>query len=158
MSFYFTLSRFSSSRRAAWAGLSLAGALLAACASADGPKPAVVVPPVASAGAKVLRISELNAGADVTLESGQPLVVSLEMEIGPNLDWTLVDMKPGVLTIESTRFERSPRDNYLGDLGGQMIWTLKPVAPGAVTLNFDLRKPHSLMPAVRTITYRVVVK
>ncbi len=151
------LHPLASRRHAARAGLCLAGALLAACAS-DGPKPLVPVPPVANAGAKVVRISELNAGADVTLESGQSLVVSLEIEIGPALDWSLVDLKPGVLTIESTRFERSPRDAYLGDLGGQMIWTLKPVGTGEVTLNFDLRKPHSLMPAVRTISYRVFVK
>jgi predicted secreted protein len=142
----------------AWAGLCLAGAMLAACASTEGPKLPPAVAPVANAGAKVIRISDDNAGADVTLELAQSLMVSLGLDVVAGFDWSLVDMKPGVLAIQSTRFERTPRDQMLGDLGGTMIWTLRPVAPGVVTLDFDLRKPRSLLPAVRTVTFRVTVK
>jgi predicted secreted protein len=157
MSIHFTLPPIALRGRSGQLGLCLSLALFAGCAStgADAPK---AVPPVASAGAKVVNVSEANAGAVITLERDQLLIVSLLMDVSAGVDWSLVDMTSSLLTVQSLRFDRTFRDSFLGDLGGQMVWTLKPTAPGDVTLNFDLRKPHSLMPAVRSISFQVHVK
>ena len=161
MSIHFTLPPIAFRGQASRLGLCLALALLAACAGIDGPK-AVDAPkpvaPVANAGAKAVNVSDANAGAVVTLEPGQLLVVSLLLDVTAGVDWSLVDMTSKLLTVQSLRFERTSRDNYLGDLGGLMVWTLKPTAPGDVTLNFDLRKPHSLLPAVRSVSFQVRIK
>jgi hypothetical protein len=39
-----------------------------------------------------------------------------------------------------------------------MVFVLKPVAAGNVTLKFDLRRPRNLEPATQTVTYAVTVK
>ena len=140
-----------------WSGVALAAALLAACSTTDAPKPPP--PPVAgSPGQLIVNVTEANAGASVAIERGQTLVVNLPIRITTGFEWSLVDLKPGVLTVLGPTFERSTIFADDSEAGGTMMWRLKPEAAGVVKLNFELRRPRRLEPAVQTITYDVTVK
>lgn len=143
----------------AWSGVALAAAMLAACSTADKPKQPPPPPPVVgNPGQLIVKVTDANAGASVTLERGQALVVNLPVRITTGLEWSLVDLKPGVLTSLGSSFERSSIFADDSQAGGTMMWRLKPEAAGAVTLSFELRRPRRLEPAVQTITYDVTVK
>ena len=143
----------------AWSGVALAAALLAACSTADKPKEPPPPPPVVgSPGQLSVKVTDANAGANVTLERGQALVVNLPIRITTGLEWSLVDLKPGVLTVLGSAFERSTIAVDDSQAGGTMMWRLKPEAAGAVKLSFELRRPHRLEAAVQTISYDVTVK
>ena len=143
----------------AWSGVALAAALLAACSATDAPKaPAPPTPVVGSPGQLAVKVTEANAGASVTIERGQTLVVNLPIRITVGVEWSLVDLKPGVLTLLGSTFERSTIFADDSEAGGIMVWRLKPEAPGVVRLNFELRRPRRLEPAAQTITYDVIVK
>lgn len=141
------------------AGLTLAAAaLLAACSTPELPKAAPPPPPVAHPGARLVTVSDANAGASVTLDAAQELVVSLPSGVGADLEWSLVDLKPGVLTLSSSKFERARRDMSVQEGDGSIVWHFKPQTAGTVTLTFDLRRPRSLLPAVQTVVYTVTVQ
>ena len=103
-------------------------------------------------------MTEANNGANVTLESTQELVVSLPLAPTNGLEWSVVDLAPGVLTPTGARFERDPRSSSTGEANGMSVFHFKPQAAGRATLTFDLRRPRSLLPAVQTMVYRVTVK
>ncbi len=137
----------------------LLAALLAACSTADKAKEPPPPPPiVGNPGQLSVNVTDANAGASVTLERGQALVVNLPIRITTGFEWSLVDLKPGVLTLLGSSFERSSIVADDSGASGTTIWRLKPEAAGAVTLNFELRRPHRLEPATRTIRYDVTVK
>ena len=143
----------------AWSGVSLAAALLAACSTTDAPKaPAPPTPVVGSPGQLAVKVTEANAGASVTIERGQTLVVNLPIRITTGFEWSLVGLKPGVLTSLGPTFERSAIAVDDSQAGGTMMWRLQPEAAGAVKLSFELRRPRRLEAAVQTITYDVTVK
>ena len=143
----------------AWSGVALAAALLAACSTADTPKQPPPPPPVVgSPGHPTVKVTEANAGASVTIERGQTLVVNILTRVTTGLEWSLVDLKPGVLTLLGSSFERSSIFADHSEAGGTMMWRLKPEVAGTVKLNFELRRPRRLEPAVQTITYDVTVK
>ena len=136
-------------------------ALLSVCSTTDKPKPVAVQELIQSPGKSSVTIADTDDGAAVTLETTQTLVVNLfnpASAVNGNLDWSIVDLQPGVLTVLGSRFERSPRDNNPADAAGITIWRIKPQAPGRVSLKFALRRPHSLDPATQTVTYDVTVK
>lgn len=143
----------------AWSGVALAAALLAACSSTEPPKaPPPPTPVVGNLGQLIVEVTEANAGASVTIERGQTLVVNLPIRITVGVEWSLVDLKPGVLTVLGPTFKRSTIFADDSEAGGTMMWRLKPEATGVVKLNFELRRPRRLEPAVQTITYDVTVK
>ena len=142
----------------AWSGLIVAAAVLAACATPEAPKTPPSVPPVASPGHRSVTVTEQNAGASVTLEPGQELIVRLPVGATDGLEWSLVDPKTGVLTLQNPKFERALRNTNTEEAAGSSVWQLRPLAAGNVTLNFELRRPRSLQAAARTITYRVTVQ
>jgi len=132
---------------------------LAGCTTPEMPKPAVATQAVIQKpGQKTIRVSSENSGASIVLEPSQQLVVSLALKVGTRLEWSLVDLKPGVLAVQSSRFEWSSRPADFDAGIGVSIWQLKVDAPGSVVLKFDLRRPHSLDPAQETVTYDVTVK
>ena len=141
-----------------WSGLALVATLLAACASPDKPKAPPPPPPVASPGQRVVTVSDANAGAGVTLESAQELVVRLPVAPATGLDWALADLKPGVLAVQSMKFERALRNTNVEEAAGATVWHFRPQASGAVKLSFELRRPHSLQPPSQTVSYDVTVK
>ncbi|MEP6876544.1 MAG: protease inhibitor I42 family protein [Burkholderiales bacterium] len=143
----------------AWSGITLAAALLAACSTTEPPKQPPPPPPVVgSPGHPTVKITEANAGASVTIDRGQTLVVSLPIRVTAGREWSLVDMKPGVLTLLGSSFERSSIFADDSEAGGTMMWRLKPEVAGSVKLSFELRRPRRLEPAVQTIVYDVTVK
>ena len=137
----------------------LAAALMGACASKpEGPPPAPVQRVIQGATKSIISVTDTDADARLVLERSQELLIQLPLDVTTGLDWTLVDMKPGVLVLGSTRFERTRRDRNDFENDGDVEFRLKPAASGDVTLTFALRRPRSLLPAVQTLTFAVTVK
>jgi predicted secreted protein len=139
-------------------GLVLIAAVLAACAAPEGPKPAPAPSVVQGPGQRTLVVTEANAGASVVLASAQALTVRLPVDATAAFEWSLVDLKPGVLSAAGPKFERAPRNITADDGAGDSVWQFRPEAAGTVSLSFELRRPHSLLPAVQTVRYDVTVR
>lgn len=136
-----------------------AATLLAACSSAPtAPAPPPPPPQVDKPGAKLVTVTDAQTGANVTLEPAQELVVSLPVLPTNGLEWSVVDLAPGVLTLTSTKFERDLRSANIGEASGTSNFHFRPQAAGKVTLTFDLRRPRSLVPASQSVVYQVTVK
>lgn len=138
-------------------------ALLGACATGDKPKPAVaaVQSVLQVPGKAVVAVSNRNDGAAVLLETAQELRVDLQLsawEVSNNFEWSIAELKPGVLDPIGSRFERTGRDTNPTESDGSTIWRLKPSAPGRVSLTFALRRPYSTGAAAKTVTFDVTVK
>jgi predicted secreted protein len=126
----------------------------AAAASAPAPRPVLIQ----NTGGRSITVADDNSGAGIVLEPTQELVVRLPLLATTGREWSLVDLVPGVMAVQSTSFERAARDTNIGEAAGSSVWRFKPIAAGTVTLRFDLRRPRSLDPAVQTVTYAVTVK
>jgi len=126
----------------------------AAAASAPAPRPVLIQ----NTGGRSITVGDDKSGASIELEPAQELVVRLPLLATTGREWSLVDLAPGVLSVQSTSFERASRDTNIFEAAGSSVWHFKPVAAGTVTLRFDLRRPRSLDPAVQTVTYAVTVK
>lgn len=148
-------------RRAWTAGLLIAACtLLGACAGADKlPKPAAAPALIQNPGKARVTVDDADSGASVVLERAQELIVRLPIRVADSAEWAPVDQRPDVLAVVSgPRFEHTPGDAVSGDPNRLTVWTLRAVAPGNVTLDFALRRPHSLEPALRSARYVVTVK
>lgn len=141
-------------------GLSLAVALtvLAACGTADKTKPAPVPSLIQSPEKRSITVTDQNDAATILLGPTQELIVSLHLGVLKGREWSLVDMKPGVLAAPAPRFEREGLDANWNDAEGAMVWRFKPQAAGTVALRFELRRPRDLTPAERTVSFTVTVK
>lgn len=137
-------------------------ALLGACASADkAPKPVVARSVIQAPGKAHLTLSNADDGASVMLDSAQELRVELSLsayEIANNMDWSVTDLKPGVLAVVGARFERATRDLSPGESEGATVVRLKPQAPGQVRVTFGLRRPYSVGAALKSVSFDVTVK
>ena len=131
--------------------------LAAACAMPEKPVPVAPLPVVQSPGKRLVSVSAAQSGAQVTLDKAQVLVVRLPLGVAAGVEWSLVDLKPGVLSVQGAKFERELRSSNDEESSGAMVWHFVPAASGTVTLNFDLRRPRRLDPAVRTVSYIVTV-
>jgi predicted secreted protein len=138
--------------------LAVALTLLAACGTADKTKPAVVPSLIQSPEKKSITVSDRNDGATILLGSTQQLIVSLQLDVLKGREWSLVDMKPGVLLAPPPKFEREGLDANWNDAEGAMVWRFKPEAAGTVALRFELRRPRDLALPERTVNYTVTVK
>ena len=143
-----------------WARLALCVplVLLGACSTADKPKPAVVRSVIEQPSKPTLSVTEADTGARLVLDRSQTLVVSLAVAGNTNPDWSLVDLKPGVLTLVDSKFERALRSTNFDEAAGAMVWHFRPEAAGEVTLNFELRRPRSREPALQRASFAVTVK
>lgn len=133
-------------------------ALLGACSTADKPKPVVVQSVLQQPGKAALAVTEADTGTRIVLDRSQTLVVSLAVAGNANPDWSLVDLKPGVLTVVGSKFERALRNTNVEEAAGATVWHFRPEAAGEVTLKFELRRPRSLGPALQSASYAVTVK
>lgn len=146
-----------------WAGLALCVplVLLGACASADKPKPVAVQKLIQAPGKAHVTVSNASDGASVVLDAGQELRVNLALsgwEVASNMDWSVTDLKPGVLTPLGSRFERSARDVSPLESEGSTVWRFKAQAPGQVRLTFGLRRPYSVGAPHKSAGFDVTVK
>lgn len=146
-----------------WRGLALCLplALLGACTSVDQVKPIAARSAIQAPGKPRLIVSNANDGTAIKLEAAQDLQVDLPLgagEVANNLDWVISDLKPGVLTLIGTRFERTGRDSNPTEADGTAVFRLKPKAPGRVTLTFALRRPYSLGTPSRSVSFDVTVE
>ncbi len=131
--------------------------LLGACGTTEKalpPPPALIQ----KAGSATITVTEADAGAPIVLERGQALVVRLAVAGNQNPDWVIIDLKPGVLRVLGSRFERALRDTDAGEAAGATAWRFAPEAAGEVVLNFELRQPRSVAAPLQTARYTVTVK
>ena len=139
-------------------GLTLGLLLVVGCSSTDKPKPVPVQPVIQGPGKAALAVKDIDNGASIVMERSQELIVRLPVRGSSGLDWSLVDLKPGVLRVVSgPTFERALLSVADDPSDGSSIWRLRAEAPGNVALNFELRRPHVLGTA-RTLSYPVTVK
>ena len=141
-----------------WGGVVLSLMLLAACSTPRKAPPVVAQAVVQNPGQKAITVSGDKAGASIVLDRAQELVVRLALDPVTGLEWSLVDLKPGVLTLLSSKFERPLRNTNGEEAPGIVVWRFLPEASGNVELKFDLRRPRNVAPAVQTLTYTVTVK
>lgn len=146
-----------------WGSLALCVplALLGACASGDKPKPVVVQSVIQAPGKAHVTVSSASDGAAVVLDASQELRVELALsgyEVANNMDWSITDLKPGVLTVLGSRFERATRDINPLESDGSTVWRLKAQAPGQVMLTFGLRRAYSVGAPVKSVSFGVTVK
>lgn len=158
-----TKKNFRAWGRLALLALGMPIALLSACTTGDKPKPAVAVAQsvLQAPGKAVVAVSNRDDGAAVLLETAQELRVDLQLsawEVANNFDWTVAELKPGVLDPIGSRFERARRDTNPIESDGSTIWRLKPSAPGRVSLTFALRRPYSTGASAKTVVFDVTVK
>ncbi|MEO5698313.1 MAG: protease inhibitor I42 family protein [Burkholderiaceae bacterium] len=149
--------------RARWVAAVIAATGLALLGGCSAPRPAraetasaptmIQVP-----GQPVITIADDQSGASIVLERAQELVVRLPIERTTPYRWSLVDLKPGVLTAEESEFQGAQVNDVLNDRSGVKVWRFRPLVAGTVVLTFDLRQPRRLDPAVRTVTYTVTVR
>ena len=139
-----------------WATLMLLVGSLAACAVTDGAAPSPAAVTVQKPGRSSVTVTADLSGADVVLERGQELIVRLDLDRDLNSEsqWSLSDFKPGVLSVLSVRFQRGNGEQVAP---AAMIWRFMAQSPGAVQLEFELRRPRRLALAERVATYRVSV-
>ena len=138
------------------AALALAG--LCACSTADKVAPVAPQAVLEQPGKRSVSVSDVQSGASIVLEPAQELAVVLRVDSASPRDWSLVDLKPGVLTVLGSKFERTPRNAISDEFGATSVWRLKAEAPGTAVLRFELRRPRSLEPAVQIVTYAVTVR
>jgi predicted secreted protein len=139
----------------------LTAGLLAACSTAALNKPPRVAPTIEQPGREVVTLANAESGTTVLLARPQVLVVRLLLEHADStagLDWALVGGSRGVVVGGAPSFEHPVRQTDGDDAGGTVVWRFTTQAPGSVSLQFDLRRPHSLDPASRSLTYSVTVK
>ena len=132
--------------------------VLGACASGDKATLPVAQPLIKATGKESVTVTLEQSGAAIELGTDQELIVHLAIDAAGRNDWSLVDLVPGVLTASGPKFERDLRTMNDGESTGSSIWHLRPVAPGNVTLRFELRRPRSLEPARQVLTYAVTVR
>lgn len=145
--------------------LSAAVALSAGCsifADRSGPPP-----PKAEIRAMAFRavtVSDADSGAPIALAASQPLSVRLATTVVGGLEWSLVEQQPaGVLAVvpapggAASVFERALRGTDI-DAAGDVVWRFRPLAAGTTSLRFELRRPRTLDPAERVVTYIVTVR
>ena len=151
-------------RHGAPPGLALLLAALAAlalhsgCAKADRFKPLPAPTLIQAPGKPSVTVSQDRAGARIELERAQALVVRLPVRVSGGLEWSLVELKPGVLRPQGPTFERALRSTDADEAAGASVWHFVPEAAGSVALNFQLRRAHSTAPALQTVTYDVTVR
>ena len=137
----------------------LALASLSACSTArEPPLPAAAPSVVQAPGRSSVKVLGSQSGVGVALGLAQEMVVDLPVNTTSGYEWTLVDLKPGVLSVLGSKFERAIRSANPEEAAGTVVWRFKPEAAGTVALRFELRRPHSLEPARQTVTYDVTVR
>jgi predicted secreted protein len=133
-------------------------AFVTACSTPVAPPPPPPKAPIQNPGKASLVVTDANADAKIVLDPAQALVVRLPLIPTDGYEWSLVDLKPGVLMLVDSQFERTRRDLDAFENPGETVFRLSAAAAGEVTLNFWLRKPRSLEPAVRVVSFTAMVK
>lgn len=132
---------------------------LTGCSAANRlPTPVVVQPLVQAPGQNSVTVSDAQSGAEVALESGQDLLVRLPASPTTALEWSVVDLAPGVLAARGTTFERATPNVDADDAAGITVFRLHAAAAGTVALRFESRRPRGLAPAVRVVSFAVTVR
>jgi inhibitor of cysteine peptidase len=102
-----------------------------------------------------------NAGANVSLNASQTLLVRLPRNPSTGYRWLLVDAPNAALKADGLPAYEPPSEAYAKKVGASGIetWTLKPVRSGIQDLRFEYRRPWEKGGKPdRVVTYRVTVR
>jgi predicted secreted protein len=113
---------------------------------------------IENATGRPLAVSDERSGARVVLAPAQELLVSLALSTVNGPEWSLVDLPAGVLAVRATTFERALRNTTDDEGAGASIWRFSAASSGHVTLRFELRRPRSVEPAIRSVSFDVTVR
>jgi predicted secreted protein len=109
-------------------------------------------------GGHVVKLT-LGSAPSVELRQDQELQVRLATRSTTGHVWSLVEMTPGVLAQQgASSFERESLTSNIGQAAGFEVFRFKPMATGATTLKFELRRPRDLDPAIELASFAVSVK
>jgi len=109
-------------------------------------------------GGRVVTLT-LGSARSVELRQDQFLQVRLATKATTGHVWSLVEMAPGVLAQQGpSNFEREGLTSNIGQAAGYEVFRFRPVAAGATTLKFELRRPRDLDPAIELSSFAVSVK
>ena len=109
-------------------------------------------------GGHVVKLT-LGSAPSVELRQDQELQVRLATRSTTGHVWSLVEMTPGVLAQQGvSSFERENLTSNIGQAAGFEVFRFKPMATGATTLKFELRRPRDLAPAIELASFAVSVK
>ena len=101
----------------------------------------------------------LGSARSVELRQDQLLQLRLATQGTTGHVWSLVEMTPGVLAQQGpSNFERESLTSNIGQAAGFEVFRFRPMAAGAATLKFELRRPRDLDPAIELASFAVSVK
>ena len=101
----------------------------------------------------------LGSARSVELRQDQLLQLRLATKGTTGHVWSLVEMTPGVLAQQGpSNFERESLTSNIGQAAGFEVFRFRPMAAGAATLKFELRRPRDLDPAIELASFAVSVK
>jgi predicted secreted protein len=130
----------------------LIAALLAACATPEERERRV------DTSGRIVTLT-LGSANSIELRQDQELQVRLATKATTGHVWSLVEMTSGVLAQQGTSsFERESLVSNIGQAAGFEVFRFKPVAAGATTLKFELRRPRDLDPAIQLASFAVSVR
>jgi predicted secreted protein len=137
-----------------WVMLELQG-----CSSSE-PLKGPPVPSVLQAfGKKTITVTAADTGSAVALDPSQELIVRLEVQAQSVGDWRLANLDPELFKVVGPTYEHISRGSMGEDVYTTIsIWRFVPSSSGTMTLNFELRRLHSLGPAAQTVSFTVTVK
>jgi hypothetical protein len=139
---------------ALWVMLELQG-----CSSSEPLKGPPVPTVLQGLGKKAITVTAAETGSAVVLDSTQELIVRLEVEAQSVGDWRLANLDPALFKVVGPTYEHISRGMKGEDVYTTVsIWRFVPSSSGTMTLNFELRRLHSLGPALETVSFTVTVK
>jgi len=101
----------------------------------------------------------LGSARSVELRQDQLLQLRLATQGTTGHVWSLVEVTPGVLAQQGpSNFERESLTSNIGQAAGFEVFRFRPMAVGAATLKFELRRPRDLDPAIELASFAVSVK
>jgi predicted secreted protein len=101
----------------------------------------------------------LGSARSVELRQDQLLQLRLATQGTTGHVWSLVEVTPGVLAQQGpSNFERESLTSNIGQAAGFEVFRFRPMAAGAATLKFELRRPRDLDPAIELASFAVSVK
>jgi inhibitor of cysteine peptidase len=107
-----------------------------------------------------VRLDEGSAGAPITVERNQTLIVTLEANVTTGYRWEAVAGFTPVLTqIGTADYVARGADAPVAGAPGDMTFRFRAQSPGATTLEFAYRRPFEAnVAAAKTVRYDVTVR
>lgn len=119
------------------------------------------LPVIDEPGIPVVEVATRDAGATVDLDMQQRLVIRLDASWTTGYRWLLIDRTGQILETVGDAPDYQEQANLGGllGLGGQEVWTFRPLARGDGLLRFEYRRPWGEgREAIRSAVFNVRVR